>query len=433
MNQIMWKRLVIVLAVALMLTACKPSDSGPEVTTEPTVAPTALSTVAPTASGTGPEEPVAPPAAGDPAEPVEVSPPEEPGFCETAPLPELPLRPVDETDWVKGASETEAEITIFEYSDFQCPGCAGMYPVLQAFVDSHPNVRLVYRHFPLDFHPNAQITAEASEAAGAQGKVWPMHDLLFDRAQEWGGLSETDLRVKMSEYAEMLELDVDQFDKDLDDGVYTAKVTAQYEESRDLGLPGTPTFLYNGVLYPSDIGLSYQGLEAFMSILQNQDTLFYAEPPEQTVSPEDQFQATLKTSKGDIVIKLLAESAPTHVNNFVFLAQEAWYNGSEFFFVRDNFVAVTGDPTNSTVGYPGYYCSGEEQGSFDRAGLLGMLSNGQFFITLGADAAQLTGQFALIGQVTEGLEILDDITRIVAGDPAAPEPDIVESIKITQD
>ena len=61
-----------------------------------------------------------------------------------------------------------------------------------------------------------------------------------------------------------------------------------------------------------------------------------------------------------------------------------------------------------------------------------MLSNGQFFITLGADAAQLTGQFALIGQVTEGLDILDDITRIVVGDPGAPEPDILESIEITQ-
>jgi cyclophilin family peptidyl-prolyl cis-trans isomerase len=61
-----------------------------------------------------------------------------------------------------------------------------------------------------------------------------------------------------------------------------------------------------------------------------------------------------------------------------------------------------------------------------------MLSNGQFFITLGADAAQLTGQFALIGQVTEGLEILDDFTRIVVGDPTAPEPDILQSIEITQ-
>jgi protein-disulfide isomerase/cyclophilin family peptidyl-prolyl cis-trans isomerase len=347
-------------------------------------------------------------------------------------LPELPVRPVDDTDWIKGASEQDAEITIYEYSDFQCPGCAGMYPVLRAFVENNPNVRLVYRHFPLDFHALAQITAEASEAAGAQGKFWEMHDLLFDNTQEWSGLSIDDIRPKLSEYAETLNLDVAQFDKDLDEGVYTAKVTAQYEESRDLGLPGTPTFLYNGVLYPSDIGLSYQGLEAFKSILENQDTLFYAEPPAQTVMAEDQYQAILKTSKGDVTVNLLAKSAPTHVNNFVFLSQESWYNGAEFFFVRDNFVAVTGDPTNSTVGYPGYYCQGEEQGVFDRAGLLGMLSNGQFFITLGADAAQLTGQFALIGQVTEGLALLEDLSRVVVGDPSSPQPDILQSIEISQ-
>ena len=59
----------------------------------------------------------------------------------------------------------------------------------KAFVENNPNVRLVYRHFPLDFHPNANVAAEAAEAAGAQGKFWEMHDLLFDRSQEWSGLA----------------------------------------------------------------------------------------------------------------------------------------------------------------------------------------------------------------------------------------------------
>lgn len=431
MKQIKWKQWgLLFVVVALLLTACKPPATVDE-TAEPTAAPTAQPTTASSDAETS-QDPEPVPTAGDPTEPVVVSPPTEQGFCEAAPLPELPVRPVDDTDWVKGASEEDAELTIYEYSDFQCPGCAGMYPVLQAFLDANPTVRLVYRHFPLDFHQHAYITSEAAEAAGAQGKFWEMHNLLFDRAQEWGSLSADDIRSKLSEYAGMLDLDVEKFDQELDGGVYTAKVTAQYEESRDLGLPGTPTFLYDGVLYPSDIGLSYQGLEAFMSIMANQDTLFFTAPPEQVVTAEDKYQAVLKTSKGDIVVNLLAESAPTHVNNFIYLSQEAWYNGAEFFFVRDNFVAVTGDPTNSTVGYPGYYCQGEEQGTFDRSGLLGMLSNGQFFITLGTDASQLTGQFALIGQVTEGLAILDEITRIVVGDPAAPSPDILESIEITK-
>ena len=214
MKRIMWKQLIMVLVALLVLASCK-EKATPEATTAPTVAPTAPSTTAPT-SDDGQEGPVAPPTVGDPSEPVEVSAPEEAGFCEAAPLPVLPVRPVDDTDWVKGAAEEDAEITIYEYSDFQCPGCAGMYPVLQAFIDDNPNVRLVYRHFPLDFHELAPITSEATEAAGAQGKFWEMHNLLFDNAQEWGALSLTDIRAKLSEYAEMLDLDVDQFDTALD-------------------------------------------------------------------------------------------------------------------------------------------------------------------------------------------------------------------------
>ncbi len=133
-----------------------------------------------------------------------------------------------------------------------------------------------------------------------------------------------------------------------------------------------------------------QGLESFLSILQNEDDLFYAAPPEQTVETEDAYEALFKTSKGDIRVNLLPVSAPTNVNSFIFLAEEDWYDGAEFLFVRDNFVAISGDPTNSTIGRLGYYCEGETQEDFDRP-LVGMLANGQFFFTLGSDAAQLSG------------------------------------------
>jgi protein-disulfide isomerase/cyclophilin family peptidyl-prolyl cis-trans isomerase len=363
---------------------------------------------------------------------VEVSAPEEPGVCEAAPLPELPVRPADDADWVKGADPEEAEVVIYEYSDFQCPGCGGMAPVMQDFLAVNPQVSLVYRHFPLDFHEYAGITAEAAEAAGAQDKFWEMHDLLFDQAQQWSSLSEEELRETLTGYAEELDLDVDEFNQALDDGTYTEDVQADYDEARELGLPGTPSFVFNNVLFPSDIGLSFQGLTSFLTILEDQDELFYDSPPEATVSADEEYEAVLSTSQGEITIKLLPESAPTHVNSFVFLAEEDWYAGSDFFFVRDNFVAVTGDPTNSSVGYPGYFCTGEEQSTFDRPGLVGMLSNGQFFVTLGAEASQLNGQFAMIGQVTEGLDVLDQLARRVVGDPNAPEADVLESIEIIQ-
>lgn len=429
MLKLKWELPTLGLILVLLVTACSGTVSTPAPTPVPTEAEAPEPTAAPTDAPAEPDAPTPVPT-GDPSEPVVATPPEELGVCEAAPLPELPVRPADDTDWAKGASAEDAEITIYEYSDFQCPGCGGMYPVLQAFLDDNPEVRLVYRHFPLDFHQHAMITSAAAEAAGAQGKFWEMHNLLFDLAADWSPLSEEEVRSTMSRYAEQLELDVEAFDAALDEGTYDEKLQAQYDEAIELGLPGTPSFIFNNVLFPSDIGLSYQGLESFKTILENQDEIFFPNPPEVVVASEDDYDAVLNTSQGDIRIKLLAESAPVNVNSFVFLADENWYQDSSFFFVRDNFVAVTGDPTNSSVGYPGYYCTGEQQGVFDRAGLVGMLSNGQFFLTLGPDAAQLTGQFALIGQVTEGLDVLDDLARIMMGDPDAPDPDVLESVEI---
>ncbi|MCU0519114.1 MAG: peptidylprolyl isomerase [Anaerolineae bacterium] len=413
------------LALILLVTACKPGTGTPEPTTPPTTAPTTPPTaVAGTAEG------LATPVIGDPNEPVTVVTPEVPGVCTASPLPQLPVRAVDDTDHVKGASIADADLVLYEYSDFQCPGCGGMYPIVEMFVEQNPNVALVYRHFPLDFHALAPITAEASEAAGAQGKFWEMHDLLFDNTAQWSTLTVETIRPVLTSYAQTLQLDVDAFNAALDGGTYTEKVKSQYNEGLELGLPGTPSFIFDNVLFPSDIGLSLQGLQAFLSIIEKQDEIFYSEPPAVTVAAEDIYEAVLKTSKGDIRVNLLAASAPANVNSFVFLAQEKWYDGADFFYVRDNFVAVTGDPTNSTVGYPGYTCEGEAQGTFDRAGLVGMLSNGQFFITLGAEAAQLTGQFSLIGQVVEGLEVLDSLARRAVGDPAAPVADVLETIEI---
>lgn len=405
--------------VLVLLAAC--GRSTPE-----TPVPTATATVEPTQMPT--EESVQ--ATPDPSEPVEIVTPETPGVCQAAPLPKLPVPPVSESDWIKGAAPEDAAITIVEYSDFQCPGCAGMYPVLQSFLDENPDVRLVYRHFPLDFHQHALITAQAAEAAGAQGKFWEMHNIIFDHQRDWTPLSEEEIRPVLSSYAEQIGLDVAQFDAALDEGTYLEKVQSQYDQAITLGLPGTPSFIFNDVLFPSDIGLSKRGLVAFKGIIENQDELFFEEPPEMTISEDGSYEAVLETTKGDIRVELFPASAPVHVNNFVFLAQQKWYDGADFFFVRDNFVAVTGDPTNSTVGYPGYYCKGEEQGVFDRPGLVGMLSNGQFFITLGSDAAQLNGQFALIGQVQEGLDVLDALNRLTVGDPTAPPADVLQTVEI---
>ncbi len=416
-----WFLMVALLTLSLVFVACGPKGTEtPAPTTPATTDTDVIETAAPVTKTITVEE----------APTLEAT-AVETGMCELAPLPILPLSEIDEaTDHIKGADAAKAKLTIVEYSDFQCPGCSGMAPVVEQLLADNPDIRLVYRHFPLDFHQNAKLAAQASEAAAAQGKFWEMYDQLFATSSEWGSLAEADFRTRLTEFATDLKLDVAAFNKALDDQTYLAKVEQQYQEAQMLGLPGTPSFVFDGVLFPSDIGLSYDGLVAFRGIIDNQDSLFFDAIPEMTVDEAGEYQATFKTSKGDVMVELLPDVAPVLVNNFIFLAKEKWYDGSNFFFVKENFAAVSGDPSNTTVGYPGYYCAGEVQGSFAEPGWLGMLPNGQFFFSLGADAAALDGNFARIGQVTSGLDILQSLTAVAPGDGSGATPDVLKSVEI---
>ena len=422
---------IVTLLLTTMLVFLAACGSGTTETPEPTAPPEPTEAPATEeSSGQDPpkEEPTPLP---EPTGPFEALPVEEAGVCEPESLPTLPASPPTESDWSKGADAEDAEITILEYSDFECPGCAAMAPVLSEFLEEHENVRLIYRHFPLSFHEKAMLTAEATEAAGAQGKFWEMHDLLFAKADEWKTLSQEEAREKMSEYAEELELDVEQFEEELEDDVHVPHIEQELAESQELGLPGTPTFIFNNIVYPTEqMGLSYQGLESFLSFLASAEDQYEA-PPDLTIDTEEEYEAVVSTTQGDITFDLLVEAAPTLANNFRFLATEGWYDNSDFFFVQDNFVALTGDPTGTGIGYPGYYCTGETQNAFDRAGLVGVLPNGQFFFTLGTDAANLSQQFALIGQVTEGEEVLEALARVRPGDPTA-EADSVEAVIVKE-
>ena len=91
-------------------------------------------------------------------------------------------------EWVKG--NVNAEHIIMEYSDFQCPACAGRASLLSSISkEFESDVAFVYRHFPLVQHLNAQLAAQAAEAAGMQGKFFEMHDMIFDNQAVWQGIS----------------------------------------------------------------------------------------------------------------------------------------------------------------------------------------------------------------------------------------------------
>lgn len=143
-------------------------------------------------------------------------------------------------DHVKG--DKNAKVTLVEYSDFQCPYCGAVNPTLEkVLTDYKGKVKLVFRHYPLSFHENAQKSAEASECASAQGKFWEMHDKMF--------ANQTSLTVdNLKTYAKDLGLDTTKFNKCLDDGTYAQKVKDSLAAGTNLGVQGTPATFVNGTL-----------------------------------------------------------------------------------------------------------------------------------------------------------------------------------------
>ncbi len=307
--------------------------------------------------------------------------------------------------------------------------------------DYGDELRLVYRHFPLiTIHDKAQITGEAAEAAGAQGKFWEMHDLLYERQQEWSGLAETDLIDTLVDYADEIGVeDIDQFREDLENNTYADKVLAEYEAALSAGLNSTPSFVANRVIFPSQaFGLSYQGLDAFLKLMKLRENWY--EQPEQVIDPDKEYIATIETEKGDIVIELFADTAPVNVNSFVFLAQNDWYQETTFHRVLPEFVAQGGDPTGTGVGFPGYRCGDEVVSSrtFDEAGLVSLANSGpntngsQFFITYDA-VPQLNPSFTIIGRVIEGMEVAESLSpRDPQSGPNVEPGDKILGIKVEE-
>jgi cyclophilin family peptidyl-prolyl cis-trans isomerase len=309
--------------------------------------------------------------------------------------------------------------------------------------DTHPDVRFVYRHLPLiSLHDKATITAEAAEAAGAQGKFWEMHDLLYEQQQAWSSLSsEDEMITQLIGYATELGLDTDRFAQELKDHVYQAKIMADYAEYSQYGPMATPTYLVNNVFYPAQTIGGYGMLNGFIGLMKLEGRM-YSAPPPQVIDPGKDYIATIRTERGDVMIELHADQAPVNVNSFVFLAQEGWYDGVTFHRVIPDFVAQAGDPSDSGMGYPGYRCSDEivPTLAYDTEGIVGMASSGpgtssigsQFFITYNP-LPQLDGNYTIIGQVIEGMDVVKSITP---RDPnqglGLPLGDIIETILIEE-
>jgi protein-disulfide isomerase len=143
-----------------------------------------------------------------------------------------------------------APVTVVEYGDFECPSCKLAAPVAGLLLERFPNrLRFIYRHFPLeDAHPHALRAAEAAEAAAAQGKFWPMHDLLFEHQAH---LKDQDLAA----YAARVGVESLRYAAEMADHVYLQIVRESEAGGRRSHLRATPSFFVNGVLCDVSFGM----------------------------------------------------------------------------------------------------------------------------------------------------------------------------------
>ena len=168
----------------------------------------------------------------------------------------------------------------------------------------------------------------------------------------------------------------------------------------------------------------------------------YGEYPPMTIDVNKKYFATVKLAKGgEFKIQLFPDKAPKTVNSFVFLAQDGFYNGVTFHRVLEGFMAQGGDPTGTGAGGPGYQFEYEPNDLvFDKPGVVAMANEGartptngsQFFITF-VPTPQLNGGYTIFGQVIEGMDVVNAITRRDPDQNPTFEGDKIESITNTEE
>ena len=144
--------------------------------------------------------------------------------------------------------DPNSKVIVTEFGDYQCPACAQWHVFIKDTLlpKYQDKILFVFKNYPLPIHKNAKSAAYAVEAAGLQGKFWEMHNLVYENQTEWE--NESDPNGKFEEYANRSGINVDQWKKDRE----SSKVKDIVEKDTNLGeklnLPGTPSFLVNGVL-----------------------------------------------------------------------------------------------------------------------------------------------------------------------------------------
>jgi protein-disulfide isomerase len=140
-----------------------------------------------------------------------------------------------------------APITLIEYTDFQCSYCQYFHRITKKLAEElGDDLKLTFRHFVSRDHANATLAAKAAEAAGLQDKFWEMNDMLFENQVGWAKMEKGLAAETFVQYADWLNLDVEQFRRDLNSRIVGDKILSDIESGHRLGVTDTPTFFLNG-------------------------------------------------------------------------------------------------------------------------------------------------------------------------------------------
>jgi len=436
------KVLRLFLLIAFLLAACgNATEASSTPTAESTVTPTVAAESAQTESSdqTATSEPLT--NSDNPCVPFRV-------LDQSMSAPYANLPPVTADEWSTGPED--AAVTFVEYSEPQCPYCAQLNPIMVQLQEMYPDdVRVVFRlrPFPESFHNKSIIASQAMEAAGMQGKFEEFKNFLFERQYQdtsdpeevdmtdtdfWSGLEPEDFDGWLKEQVPALGIDADKLLEDMYSDEVVAKVQAYKDDADSISINGTPTLFVNGYQW-AESSWNIDILSIYVRLIKSQQKEFDSCPPTVT-DPDKSYSATIKTTKGDIVVDLFNDKAPVAVNSFVFLAQEGWYDNLPVIASTD--FVLSGDPSDTGYGGPGYAYLDEASDdlNFDEPGVLATFSLGSgingstFFI----NKAALTGQEnrTVFGKVTEGMDVVNSLEiRDYVFDPVL---DQVLSITITE-
>ncbi len=151
---------------------------------------------------------------------------------------------------------TTGKAILIEYGDFQCPACKSAYPNVKELTEKYKDkMTFIFRNLPLtSLHPNARAGASAAEAAGLHGKYWEMHNMLYEKQDDWSSATAEKRTSYFEGYAQLMGIkNIDTFKADMDSKRVASKINFDLALAKKIGASATPTILLNGKKIESDI------------------------------------------------------------------------------------------------------------------------------------------------------------------------------------